>query len=231
MTESWIKAHERIILVIIAIAVSGWLISKWLNHQVEVDNARVAQTNQILSAQTQKTAEVTEEVKQMEQQYSALAATLMAQNQTLVAAVSARMQATQKQQVVDKTLPLPAVADRWVQLAGLQPTDVRNTDSGLAVTENGARTTVQQLELVPSLQADIADGRQLLTNKNTQIDGLNNVVTGLKSEVSEKDKQLTDQTVACKAQVADVTAKARKSKLKWFFAGVISGFVGGVLVH
>src|SRR5208282_3014773 len=54
----------------------------------------------------------------------------------------------------------------------------------------------------------------LTADANAKLTDANNIIAN--------DKVLaTDQTKACAAQVADVKAKARKSKFKWFIAGYI----------
>ena len=41
--------------------------------------------------------------------------------------------------------------------------------------------------------------------------------------------QNDDESKACKAEVADIKAQARKSKLRWLGVGIIIGFIGAHL--
>ena len=63
-----------------------------------------------------------------------------------------------------------------------------------------------------------------ILDKDKQIASLGQVVSGQNTEIAGLNIQLTDASKACQAQVA----VARKSRWKWFKAGAVVGFIGGL---
>jgi len=55
-------------------------------------------------------------------------------------------------------------------------------------------------------------------------------VTTLNTEVGSLRLQLGDDAKVCSAQIATVKAAARRSKRRWFYAGLVAGFIGRQLI-
>jgi peptidoglycan hydrolase CwlO-like protein len=98
------------------------------------------------------------------------------------------------------------------------------------VTSNGAVTTVQQLEEVPVLQKQLGNTQDELKNAQQLLTASNGQVATLNAEVGSLHVQITDNAKVCDARVATVRAEARRSKRRWFYAGVIVGFIGRQMI-
>jgi hypothetical protein len=227
-TQTWLQKHERLIIAISLLGVVLFLGQKFLDRRAEIADLKATQAQQQLQQQISHDKDLAAATTTQQQQYAQLLSTLSAQNAQLATAMSARQVVTQQAQAVDKTLPLPELATHWVGMLNLQPNDIQNTSAGLTVSDNGARTTVQQLELIPQLQQDYKDEQQVAANKDTQIASLGTSVNGLNTLVAGLNTQLTYQTKACTAEVNKVKKDAARSKAKWFGAGFIGGLLTGL---
>lgn len=233
MVSNFLKTHERLIIIVLVLAVLGFLTHEYLTHAAAVDDKKAQQADQVLQQQKTVNDQLAVQVKSQEDVLTQLVAQVSQENAQLIAAIQNRTQATVVQQVKDKTLPIPDLVTRWNGLAALPASDITNTTAGLIITEDGARQTVSQLELVPTLQQNLSDSQTIISNKDDQITAQNNLTSGLQSQVVGLNTQITDADKACKAQIASVKATARKSKLKWLFYGIGIGIGGTValVVH
>jgi hypothetical protein len=228
--SAFLKLHERLIIIVLCLLVGGFLIYKYLSHEASVADKKSLQADAVLAQQTTINNQLAVQVKQQEDTLTALVVQVSQENAQLVNAIQNRTQTTIVQQKADKTLPLPDLATRWENLAGLQSTDITATESGLSVSDAGSRLTVQALENVPTLTANLADSQNIIANKDQQITSLNEFQGTLQDQVKGLNTQIGDADKACKATVASVKADARKSKMKWFLTGIGIGIGGGVAI-
>lgn len=135
-------------------------------------------------------------------------ANLTAQNNALLQQISTRNKQLVVVQTQDKQLPAPQIAQK---LGGTAP-----DATTVALPLDTARTITAELESIPVLQANVAAETTIATDDTKEI-------ADLQTQLQVSDK-------ACQAQITDIKAKARKSKLKWFAAGFISGVTLG-LIH
>jgi len=226
-SESWLKQHETIILIILFILSGLFVGNKILNHIEAKDQRAYTAAQQALNLTQVQNQQLAQEMEKTTEQYKELVAELNANNTRLIQNIQVRDQQTKKQQTADLTLPLTDIVQRWVELAVLVPGDVQNVNGNLVVTDSGARKTVQELELVSNLTKDFEDGKMLLADKDKQISAQDGVVAGLNKEIGGLNHQIQDEQTACKTEVAFVNAKARKGKLNWFLRGM---GVGGAVV-
>lgn len=231
--KTWWQKHERLIIIVLALAGVLFVTNKVLNHSADVDKQKSDIAAQTLSQQKETDKALAAQVAQTQAQYQQLVIQLSQQNAQLVAAVQTRTVVLQQQQAVDRTLPLPDLGKRWVDLVHLQPTDIQPTASGITVSTDGARTTVAQLEKVPVLEANVQDGQTQIANDEKQLTASNIVIASQSNEIDGLKLTVVDQDKSCKTQIATVKAEARKSKLKTFLygAGVGAGLVIGVVLH
>jgi hypothetical protein len=80
------------------------------------------------------------------------------------------------------------------------------------------------------LEQNVTDLQTLAGNKDKQITSITTVVGGLNDQVNGLKTQVADGQTACKAEVSLEVAKARKSKVGWFKAGAVAGFIAGLIV-
>lgn len=230
MTESWIKTHERFLLILLGLLVAGFLIWKYLDHSAVVADKKSLQADAVLQQQTVINNNLAAQVKSQGDTLTQLVVQVSQENAALLQAIQVRSTATVVQQKVDKTLPLPELATRWENLASLQPADITATASGLSISDAGSRATVSALEQLPTLTANLQDSNTIIANKDSQISSMSEFQGTLQDQVSGLNTQIGDADKACKAQVSAISANARKSKMKWFFTGIGIGIGGGVAI-
>lgn len=220
IVEKWIalvKAHEKLVIIAVAAFLLFHFYGAGLNAFIRHDEGAQAIAEQTLTAQVQANS-------QLAAQNTALLAQVTAANLALAKAATIRDAQTKVQQTTDQTLPLPALGARWETLLNLQPSDIVPTpDGALKVSGEASHTTVNALESIPGLQADLAGDQTTIANDQT-------VGIAQTTQIAGLDKQIVDADVACKAQVATEKAIARRGKFRWFKIGVVTGFVGGLFV-
>ena len=215
---TFVKAHEKLLIC----ALGGFLIfhfygtalNAWIHHDDTL--AKIAAT-QVKTDTTQTVA--------LQAQVTQLQAQVAATNAALIASIKARNTQTQQQQQIDKTLPLPALASRWETIAQLQPTDINSTavPGQLVVSDAGSRATVQLLEEVPTLQAN-------LKAEQTEIDNDLQVITKQSDLITQLNKDLTDEKASHVADVKLEKAKGKRSFIRGLKIGFVIGFLGGLFV-
>lgn len=185
---TFVKAHEK--LAIIALSaflvwhIYGRGVDAWVNH----DKAQQAIQQQKSDALAQQNAVNSAQVAQ-------LVATVKASNAALVAAAAQRAAATKAQQVADQSLPLPDLGKHWVSLINVSPTDIAaQPDGSMKVSDAASRATVQQLDEIPQLQADVKGAQQIAQNDQDVINKQTVQITGLTNTVAQ-DKATCDARV------------------------------------
>ena len=223
---SWLKAHERIVIVFLILAASVFAVNKIENVIAARDASQASVLIQQVQADKQNAAKIAQDALQQQAVFQTMLSTLQAQNATLSAAVQQDAALLKANRTKDATLPLPDLAVRWGQLVPLQPGDLTATATGVSVTPSGARATVVQLEAVPTLTDQLAKETQTAQNNASLLTQSGLVNADLGKQVGALNTELGDSAKQCKAEVAAVKAQARKSKLKWFGIGFVAGFLG-----
>ena len=219
----WIESHERLLLVAVAGVVLWFGIGRVDSLIARHDNANLQQAQVVAQAQSDKTAAIAEQVAQQSAQYQALADKVQVQNAALVQANTELATALAKQQRTDASLPPTELVNRWSTLVPQAKPTV--TPSGVALDTPSAVATVQALEAVPVLTAQVSNTQKELDNAQSLVTAEGQQVTTLNTEVGSLRTQLGDNQAVCQAQVAVVRAEARKSKRRWFLVGFVTGFV------
>lgn len=223
MLEKWItffKSHERVLLLLSALAVAGWLLHRYEDLVHDADIGRNAVAQEQLKQQVAQNQQLATQIAAQEQDYKKLVAQMAAQNASLLAAIANRNQQTTHQQQTDQALPLAELAKRWAFLISAAPDAIIPSGQNLSASEQASRTTVQQLELVAPQAATIKDQQEILANKEKTLDSCTSLNVSYMSRVDGLNKQIVDADKACKAEIAVVKSSARKSKIKWFATGV-----------
>ena len=221
--STYVKAHERLVLAGIAAVLLWFAVGHVESIIAAHDNANLTQAKVVAQSQADKTAALAAQVEQQSAQYQALATKLDAQNAAVVAANTQLATALAQRQKTDASLPPTELANRWAVLVPQAKPTV--TATGLAVDTPGAVATVQQLEQVPVLSAQLGNERTQLESTQKLLGLSQNETTTLSSEVSSLRVQIKDNQTVCNQQIAVVKAEARRSKRRWFIIGFVSGFV------
>jgi hypothetical protein len=219
------KELEKTVITFIVMTGLLFVGNKYLNYSAAETAGKAAAAQAALVKQEQSNAALASQTASQQAQYQAMVASLTHQNQVLLATIAANNAALSKQQAIDKTLPLPELANRWKALGNLGDSDIAATTTGITVTDQGARSTVNQLERIPVLQTSVTDLTTVNANKDKQITGLGILLNDKTNLIVGLNKQIVDSNVACKTEIAAVKAADRKAKKRWFGAGFVSGFL------
>ena len=219
----FIRAHEVLLLIVLGLGATAFIFNKALDKSYDAAVAREKSAEQTLQAQKEQNDKLAAQNQQAAAQYAILLGQVTADNKKLTAEMLQLSQTLAARQKQDAALPLPELASRWEFLIGTS--GISSTGNGLQASPDASRATVQNLESLPVIKQQLADETVLAGDKDKQIASLGGVVNGLNTEVAGLNSQLVDSSKACKAEVA----VARKSRWKWFKAGAIVGFIGGLV--
>jgi len=219
---TWLQKHERLIVVVLVLALGGWFGNKWLNQSAENAKATLA-VQQAASAAAASQADLAAKT------YQAAIEAMSKANVALATAQTARNTALVKTQTQTATQAVNQPNEfvkTWQSLIPgtmggnivQQPIDLPDGTHSqrFAVDLGPAIETVNTLESVPVLKADLADETALAANTQTALNSCQTLVEKQKTEIAE-DKKTND------AEIASLKASARKSKRNWFIAGFVSG--------
>jgi len=226
-TKTWLQLHERIVCLALVLAFGYFGVSKYYDHEATVKSAQATAAAQIAVADHTNSLALASQAQQIAQQYAVLVQTLSAQNASLNAGMAQRA-VTQKAQVVtDSDLPMAGVADRW---AVLIPTVQPSTPitGGISLTETQAHDTLNYMEQVPLLQANLADETKIAGDYLQEVQKSDLLNADLNAQVTGLQKENTDLVAKDVADVKACKAEGRKNSIKWFKRGFIAGFLGGL---
>lgn len=231
--ESWLKVHERLIIVTLAILAGLFVTNKFLDTIADRDRAASTQAAQVLTQQQTINTQLAAQVALAQKNNQDLIIQLSQQNAVLQTQQAQRTVVLTQQVATDKTLPLPDLGNRWAQLAKLNPGDITATTQGITVTPQGALQTTTTLEELPVAQSNLTDVTTQRDNLNTELDSTKTVNASLVTQVAGLNTQIVDQDKSCKAQITAANATARKGKWKSFFigVGVGAGVVAALVIH
>jgi small-conductance mechanosensitive channel len=215
---TWLKAHEKLLIVGVTAFVIFHLGSKGLDAWVSHDKQNSSTTAQVVVQDDAAT-------KTLVSQVNALQATVSAQNSALKAVVTASQAAVKKQQATDATLSPNDLAARVSKLLDVPPAEVTAVPTGdIDLQPPAAVIDVQQLELVPALQGQVAAQSTIITNDNTVIAKQGDLINQLTKDVSDAKAQDA-------ADVKTLTAEKKKSWMNGFKWGAIAGVTLGIIVR
>ncbi len=238
--RSFLLDHERLLIILIVAIGLWWGYGKYADIRLQHDNAVLAQQKLITQAQVEQNAALQAQAQKDAAQAAADKAALQAlsdkvaaQNQQLANANVALATALAGRQKADASLPVPDLVNRWAQLApGTNFSGAIGAGNNVTVTPSNALATVQQLEKIPALTAELANETQqkanddqIITQQNKNIFDLGTSIGTLNGVVAGKDKLIADNTKQCTDEKNVMKSEFRKSKRHWFVAGVVVGWV------
>lgn len=229
MLEKYItlfKAHERFLILTLVLAVVLHLGSKHIDTVAAESHDRAVIAQQQVVADKATASQDALQTAQTLAQYQAMVDTLTKQNASLASAIAQRQTTLASDQTVDKTSTLPDLVTRWDNLAGT--TGLTASGDNVVVPDTDARKTVEMLEQVAPLTADLDDEKTVSANTQSELVEANKVNAANTVQITALNTEITDQQKECKVEVASVKAAARKSKFKWFKVGFVTGFVTGI---
>jgi hypothetical protein len=249
---TWAKTHEKILIIALCLGVFVHFYSKaaslWVTHEEHNYQAMKAQSDAAKQAQVVAEADRQQAILQSAQDHASMQAAItaaQAQNAALLKEMQARDKATQQQQQVDLHATIPELSSRFASLVpNTDPKDIVIAPDQKSVTvgTDTAEKTVAQLELVPTLQADVKTEQQVVKSTESELKATQVYSTTLEHEITidGKDIDSLNKVIAaddktCQAQVNVEKAKNKGSFLhgfKWgFITGAITGLVSGHWLH
>lgn len=223
---TWLASHITLLLVVAAlIGASIYGIDVLIAKR---DAAQEQKYEAILTTQVEQTKSLQQQLandiaanSKRDSQYQQTIATL---SQTILQ----RDAQAKQQQTVDSSLDSQSAAQRLAAQTNSNPIPVSNNSLILDIPT--ARVVVSDLDEFAATKADLADTqKQLINQTNLTTDAQQNAADAQKV-IAAQVVQLGDATNVCKAQIADITAKARKSKFKWFLGGAAT-VLGFLIAH
>src|SRR5215831_14211964 len=152
-TMTWIKTHERLIVIVISLAVVVYIGRHWLDEHYTLASQEVITTASTLANQKETN-------KQLQQQFEDLKKSILQQNDQLAqqnAQLTSQSQAAYqqalRQQAADTRLSNQQLADRIAELASQK--NIQSTDQGVQLNHDQSVGVTQKLEDLPSLQAQL----------------------------------------------------------------------------
>lgn len=224
---SFIKAHERLVLILGILVLLFVLGNKYIDHKVNSDQVAAALAQQTLAQQIEVNKQLAAQVSQMQGQYNAIIASVTQQNALMASAMSKRDQSLKTQINANNTASVSDLAGRWKALAPVSDSDLVVNGNNITLTEPGVRATVNTLEQVPVLQADLSDQKKISENQTTVINQANTLIEGQKTQIAGLNTQIADKDIACKKQVQEEKDKGKKKWFSGFKIGFVTGFISG----
>jgi hypothetical protein len=226
---TWLQKHERLIVALVILAIGAWSLNRYFNHVDAKDKQVAAESQQQLERDKLQSQQFMQSAAVAATQFSATKASTTTQNAQLQKAVQVRTTQLITQTSADNKMTDPQLIARWEQLTKIPATDLTATSTGAVITTAGAEATVTMLEEVPTLTANSEAQAEIIQNDAKLVDASNVLIDKQTTEIAGLNTEIADEKKACTAEVTLVKAQARKSKLKWFGAGFIVGFVAGVV--
>lgn len=227
--SAFVKHHEKLLAIVLAAGLIWSVAGKIQDAVAAHDQKAYAAAASITAAQAEKNAAMATANAALAQQAQAQAAATAAANKQLEASNAALRDALANQRAIDAQLSPPELAVRIETLAALPPNSVVPAPGGYTVAQPAAVSIAQTLETVSTQAGEIVNLKSELGNDKKQITAQDALVLGLNNQITGLGLQIGDQTKQCKAEVAAVKAEGRKSKVKWFKAGVVVGFIAGIV--
>jgi hypothetical protein len=225
---TWLKTHVILLILVTCLAVGSVYgvehIIAQHDAQKSTELASIAQTmeKQNESIQQQNTATIA----------ALTQSNLLLQQQigSLSSAIGTRDQQLQNTRNNLKVLSPPALSAKWGTVAN-EPVPNIDSNGNFIVPLPLALKSTDALVQVPVLQADISNQKDIISK---QVQQLSNDDKALASEVaahtSDNNTCVADKN-SLNSQIVTLKADARVGKTKWFFIGLVAGYIGRVLTH
>jgi len=224
VTQSWFKVHERLLIVLMVLLAGSWGYSKYADALASKAETKATTAQAVLVQQIQTNTQLAQQTAQQTAQYQQMVQTLTAQNAALLAAIQSDNVILKQQQTKDKTMTPTQLTQRWAQLVpGVAPSA---SSDGVVLSTGDAQSTVVQLEEVTVLTQDLKSETEIAQNFQNELNAAVTVNQDQAKQITGLKMQLTEQVKADQAEITEIKAKSRRSKLRWFIAGLVAGFVG-----
>jgi len=228
IVSAYLKAHERLIIVALVIALSAWGLQKWDNHAAAAADTRAAIADANAATTDKTAAQSLAILQQALAEKNATNQILAQQNAALAAAITSRQAAVVVQQKTDTTLEPSALASRIATLSSAPPAEVTLEGVNINLGHNAALAVVQSLEVIPVLQANVKDETDIAKNLQTELNNANGLLTTQGTAIMNLNTARTADAAACVADKNKAVAAVKKSRWHWVERAAEIGLVVGI---
>jgi flagellar biosynthesis chaperone FliJ len=222
---TWLKSHLAFLAVVAALVAGSVygvdsLIAKHdaarEAKDTQILNLVTSQTNDLKARMTSDEAAATARDLQYNQIISELSSTITKQNQQLQQQVKVNSTLTSQQTA-------RAISDKTKAQAG----QVTTSGGNVVLDLPEARTINSSLDMLATAQAQIVETQKQLSAQIALTVDANMTVANGKKVIDSQTQQIAAASKVCTDEISVIKAQARKSKFKFFVAGVVVGLVGG----
>ena len=222
---TWIQQH-LLALVLVAILIGGAVYGVEgiiARHDAANDSKYAA----LLATQTAQTKTLVQQLSDFETQATVRDEQYQATITSLAQTINTRNANAKKQAQVDANLDVNAAAARLATQTQASAGEVTVSNNDVVLDLPITRRIVDNLDTLPVVQADLVDTQTQLNAQKALTADAQTDATNAKAVISAQALQLTDQTKACNAEIKSIKAKNRRTNIKFFIAGVVSGIFLG----
>jgi hypothetical protein len=205
----WLKTHVILLIIVIVLTFGGVYGVESIIAKHDASNA--AALNAIQKSLTDK---LNADEKRWDDQNSAQQTLITNLSNAITQRDKTLADVIQKDATLTATQSATKIADATKAKAG----EVTSSGDTVTVDLPIARTITTNLDQLPVLQQDLVDTKQQLASETIIADNRQELIDEMK-----KNEVAADNT--CKANISNVKAQARKSKLKFFALGYLLGIV------
>lgn len=214
----WIATHAILLLILGGLTLGGVYTVESL--AAKKDAALADKYQQVLTAQTQQTQTLQQQLAIFEAQETQRDAAYQKTIAQLTQSIAQRDANEQKQQQTDQSLDAQDAANRLSQQTSATPGEVAVSGNNIIMDLPLARNVVSDLDRLNSVTGDLADTQSQLKAQQALTADAQQDDAQQKTLVAAQQKQLADAQTACNAEVKAAKAQGRKSGIKGFFIGV-----------
>lgn len=227
---AWVKAHllALVISLVLVVGTAAGAVYGIESLIAKHDLATEAKYSTVLAAQVQQTQAAQQALATTQQQLLVMVQQVSAQNAQIEKDKAQRSAQNAKQQKVDASLSAKDAAARLSEQTKATPGEVSATGDSVTLDLPITRRVVGDEDSLIKAQADAAGAEAELANETLLFNKSQEVVADQAKLIASLTAQNKDQVAACAVEVKTVKAQARKSKMGWFFKGVVVGFIGGL---
>lgn len=230
----WFKAHERLVLLLVTLAVGAYGYNKYLDYRVSYDKTQATIANQQAQTAAQQFTASNQQTQLLVTQLAALQQQIVEQNRRIDQQMQQRAQQTQQQKKTDDQAAPAELAVRIQKLLGVGTIKVETSGSSLSDTLqyslDAAHADADNLEDLQQARLDVKDLNTKLVSCQNVTDKQQDTITHQQQTIKKGEDALTTEKNAHEKDVTSLNQQKKKAWLNGFKWGAIAGFVGGLFV-
>lgn len=224
--SSYVETHTGLLKYVLFFAVLLYFGNRVMNYQIDKDKGDLAHAQSQVEWAKEQVSALNRTTASLYQQNLQAQAALTTQIADAKKSIEVRQTKLTEVQKTDETLPVPQLAFDWAAI--IKRGNLTPTATTITADAQAAISTVQALQQGQADAFTIVDLNKTIAVSNKYVESCRILIDSGEKEIDALKQQSADQDKSCKAEVAFVKAEARKSKSKWFKAGVVVGFVAGL---